>query len=87
MVTEAQVLVKTYLEGAGLIAWREVHDHYEIQTIPPTDRVSTVDDVLYRIATEVGQIAPPGQSPPPPEIPVERVIDTALIEPDSEAAD
>lgn len=82
MVAESQVLVKTYLEGAGLIAWREVDDHYELQIIPPTDRVSSADDVLYRIATEIGEIAPPGQQPPEPEVPEERVIDTSAIEAD-----
>ena len=85
MVAEAQVLVKTYLEGAGLIAWREVDGHYEIETSPPTDRVSTADDVLYRIATEISEIAPPGQQPPEPELPEERVIDTGSIEPDKDS--
>jgi hypothetical protein len=86
MVTESQVLVKTYLEGAGLIAWRSFNDHYEIQPIPTTDRISTVDDVLYRIATEIGMIAPPGHPPPPPQIPVERVIDTSSIDIDNESS-
>jgi hypothetical protein len=79
MVIEAQVLVKTYLEGAGLVAWHEVKDHYELVSIPATDRVSTVDDVLYRIATEIGQIAPPGQAPPPPELPKQLAVDTSQL--------
>lgn len=82
MVKESQALVKTYLEGAGLIAWHEVDGHYEIRPVPPTDRVSTVDDVLYRIATEISMIAPPGATPPPPEVPAERAIDTTNLEPD-----
>jgi hypothetical protein len=87
MVSEAQVLVKTYLEGAGLIAWREVDDHYDVVPLPPSDRVSTVDDVLYRIATEIGEIAPPGQEPPPPEVPTRRAVDTGEVEPDAETSD
>jgi hypothetical protein len=80
MVVESQVLVKTYLEGAGLVAWQEIDNRYEMVAIPPTDRVSTVDDVLYRIATEIGEIAPPGHEPPAPEIPPERAVDPTVLE-------
>ncbi|MEO1056402.1 MAG: hypothetical protein AAFY28_05740 [Actinomycetota bacterium] len=74
MVTEAQALVKTYLEGAGIFAWHESGGRYVGTDIPPADRVSVVDDVLYRIATEIKAIAPSGEAPPPPEVPTERAL-------------
>jgi hypothetical protein len=84
MTREAQTLVKTYLEGAGIVAWKERDDHagYEAVSMPPADRVSTVDDVLYRIATEIRQIAPPGEQPPPPELPPSRVVNPQQLESD-----
>jgi len=85
MVTESQALVKTYLEGAGLVAWIEADGRYQPVAIPPTDRVSTVDDVLYRIATEIGAIARPGQKPPPPELPPIRAIDVDHLAEDTQA--
>jgi len=82
MVTESQVLVRTYLEGAGIVAWRDTGTSYEIVDIPPSDRVSSVDDVLYLIASEIGEIAPPGKTPPPPQLPKSRAVETADVEPD-----
>jgi hypothetical protein len=82
MVTEAQALVKTYLEGAGIIAWRDADRRYMSVDIPPAERISTVDDVLYRIATEIRAIAPAGRAPPPPEVPIERAVDLRTLEPE-----
>jgi len=79
MVHEVQALVKTYLEGAGIVAWRDVGDRYETVAIPPVERVSTVDDVLFRIASEITLIAPPGAPAPPPQEPSERAIDIELL--------
>ncbi|MDQ1439268.1 MAG: hypothetical protein QOK43_2897 [Acidimicrobiaceae bacterium] len=87
MVTEAQALVKTYLEGAGIVAWREGVHGYVGLPVPPADRISTVDDVLYRVATEIRMIAPPGSAPPPPEMPPARTIDVEQLEGDTSAAD
>jgi hypothetical protein len=89
MVREVQALVKTYLDAAGIVAWREGSDTapYELVPIPQADRVSTVDDVLYRIATEIRTIAPPGQEPPPPEIPEQRTVDISRLEADAQATD
>jgi hypothetical protein len=83
MVQEAQVLVKTYLEGAGIIAWVERDNGYEMVPIPATDRVSSVDDVLYRIATEITTIAEPGHAPPPPQLPSQRAVDLGTIDGDT----
>ena len=84
MVQEVQYLVKSYLEGAGIIAWETNSngDGYQPMTIPPVDRVSTADDVLYRIASEIKLIAPPGQQPPPPQTPTTKLIDVTAISED-----
>jgi hypothetical protein len=88
LVREAQALGKTYLEGAGIFAWRERDDErYESVVIPVADRVTKVDDVLYRIATEIGEIAPPGQAPPAPEVPTERALDLEAVEDDAAEGD
>jgi hypothetical protein len=86
MVREVQALVNSYLEGAGIIAWREKADGtgYETVSIPQTDRVSTADDVLYRIASEIRAIAPPGQEPPPPQLPDKPAIDLSQLDAEGE---
>ena len=81
LVWEAQALVKTYLEGAGIVAWREDSGHYV--SIPLKERISTVDDVLYRIASEITRISPPGKEPPPAEIPTSEHSDIDNLTPDS----
>jgi len=81
MVEEAQALVKTYLEGAGIVAWREQDGRYV--TVPLRERISTADDVLYRIASEITKVAPPGQEPPAAEIPSRRALDIGRLEPDA----
>lgn len=70
MVREVQALTQTYLDGAAIVAWRLAHDHYEpisVTSHSPADRVSSVDDLLRRIATEIKNLAPAG-TPPPPQI-------------------
>ncbi|MYI86420.1 MAG: hypothetical protein F4081_06465 [Dehalococcoidia bacterium] len=68
MVEEVQQLVNTYLDGAGVLGWREADDgrSYEIVPLPASARVSDLDDVLYRIATEIRRMAGPDNEPPPP---------------------
>lgn len=88
MVREVQALVKTYLEGAGIVAWRKAPgDAYESVAIPEAERVSAVDDVLYRIASEIRSIAPPGHEPPPPEVPDETTVDVAKLGSDRKRED
>lgn len=79
MVYEAQALAKTYLEGAGLIAWHRVDDHYEIAPVPASERVSSVDDVLWAVADVIREFAPEGQPPPPPQVPPQRAVDLGAI--------
>jgi hypothetical protein len=90
MVAETQALVKTYLDGAGIVAWREnaTGDGYELVPIPRADQVSAIDDVLYRIASEINTIAPEGQQPPAPQIPAQTALDiNALAAEDSPSYD
>ena len=71
MVEEVRSLVDTYLDGAGVFGWREAADgsSYEMVALPPTARVSNLDDVLYRIATEIRTMAGPNNEPPAPVTP------------------
>ena len=75
MIREAQVLVSTYLEGAGILAWRDRADGkgYEVVPVPQVSQVTALDDVLYRVQSEIKTQAPRGEVPPPqvPEKPVE----------------
>ncbi|MCY3921665.1 MAG: hypothetical protein OXG27_04640 [Chloroflexi bacterium] len=68
MIEEVQQLVNTYLDGAGVFGWREsAHESsYEIVPVPVAARVSVLDDVLYRIATEIRTMAGPDNEPPAP---------------------
>ncbi len=86
MVTESQALVKTYLEGAGIIAWRDADRRYKAVDIPMAERVSTVDNILYRIASEIKSFAPAGKAPPPPEVPPERAVDLGALEQEAPSA-
>jgi hypothetical protein len=85
MVREVQALVKSYLEGAGIIAWEVRPDGsgYQAIAIPVADQVSTLDNVLYRIASEIRRIAPAGQQPPPPELPARVAIDVSELADDT----
>lgn len=68
MADGAQSVVNTYLDGAGVFAWRENGEGtgYEPVPVPPRSRISDLDDVLYRIASEINQAAgSDGQAPPP----------------------
>ena len=68
MVDEVQLLVNTYLDGAGVLGWREVPggSSYEIVPPLPVARVSDLDDVLYKIASEIRRLAGPDNEPPQP---------------------
>lgn len=87
MVREVQALVMTYLEGAGIFAWRETDTGHEPVPVPASNRVSSIDDVLYRIATEIKLIAPPGKEPPPPQRPDKKVLDIESLEEDKPTSD
>lgn len=86
MVAEAQALVHTYLEGAGIFAWEEQSGTYAPVALPADARISTLDDVLYRIASEINVLSPGGEVPPPVE-PSERAVEPEALEPDSPSED
>ena len=68
LVDDARSLVDSYLDGAGVLGWREAPDgaSYEVVHVPPTARVHELDDVLYRIATEIRRKTGPNNEPPAP---------------------
>lgn len=78
MVKEARALVDTYLDGAGIFAWRvnESKDGYEPLTVPVTAQVTDLDDVLYSIASEInGAREAAGGRTPEPEVPEEKTVE------------
>jgi hypothetical protein len=87
MVAEAQALVHTYLEGAGLFAWEERNGGYAAVALPADARISTLDDVLYRIASEINLLSPGGEAPPPVQPETRAVAPETLEEDRSDDAD
>lgn len=83
LIAEAQALVNTYLEGSGLFAWRDRSTGgYEHVGLPRAAHVTDLDDVLYRIESEIkGMVGPEGQAPPP-QRPRARVVDLKKLETD-----
>lgn len=68
MADGAQSVVNTYLDGAGVFAWQENPSGtgYEPAEVPPRSRISDLDDVLYRIASEIQKLAgKDGEAPAP----------------------
>jgi hypothetical protein len=68
MADSAQSVVSTYLDGAGVFAWRDNEDKtgYEPVSVPARSRISDLDDVLYRIASEISKVAgDEGEAPAP----------------------
>jgi hypothetical protein len=87
LVTEAQALVNTYLDGAGIYAWKLNRDQsgYEPVPLPRHAQVTSLDDVLYRIASEINRAtADAGGRVPPPVTPPEQAVQTELLAEDDE---
>lgn len=76
LVREAKALVETYLDGAGIVAWKEnaAGTGYEVIPIPQEHRVTTLDDVLHRLATTINDVVGPDGQPPEPVVPQKRAI-------------
>lgn len=76
LVREAKALVETYLDGAGIVAWKEnaAGTGYEVIPIPQEHRVTTLDDVLHRLATTINDLVGPDGQPPEPVLPQKRAI-------------
>jgi hypothetical protein len=81
LINEAQALINTYLDGVGLFPWAlaESGEGYKPVRLPPTARVSTLDDVLHRIATEINQRVGPDGKPPAPVVPEEQAVDVNTL--------
>lgn len=84
LIQEAQALRDTYLDGVGLFGWVEAGtgDHYEPVSLPPAARVSTLDDVLTRIANEINDRVGPDGKPPAPVVPDEQAVDVDQLQVD-----
>lgn len=68
MADGAQSVVNTYLDGAGVFAWKANASGtaYEPVAVPARSRISDLDDVLYRIASEIHKAAGrDGRAPAP----------------------
>jgi hypothetical protein len=77
LVREARALVDTYLDGAGVFAWTVTAggDGYRNVELPHGDRVTSLDDVLYRIASEIESLVDDHGEPPAPVRPTRFVLD------------
>lgn len=86
LIAEAQALVNTYLDGAGLFAWRVngQGDGYESMPLPASAQVSDLDDVLYRIASEIRTLIGPSGEPPKPEKPGALAVNVDELAPDAD---
>ncbi len=76
LVREADVLVKTYLDGAGLFAWQLNEDGsgYEEVPLAQSERVTQLDDVLHRIASNINRASGGKHEPPAPVRPPVRSV-------------
>jgi hypothetical protein len=76
MIEEAQALVNTYLDGAGIFAWEEMPsaDGYRAVSLPHSAQVTALDDVLHRIAAQISGVSGAGKKPPPPVTPPTRAV-------------
>lgn len=85
LIAEAQALVNSYLDGAGLTAWRTRDDRrgYQIVRLPGGAQVSDLDDVLYRVESEIKLLVEPSGQPPAPVTPIHPVVDVAGLTPDT----
>lgn len=86
LIQEAQDLVNTYFEGAAVMAWRESTSNagYESIPIPQTGRITKIDDVLYRIESEISQLTSQTGTVPPPVIAEQQVVDPKRLTDDDQ---
>jgi len=86
LVREARALIDTYLDGAGLFAWRLAPggDGYEHVVLAEGERVTSLDDVLYRIASEIESLLDDKGRPPPPVRPARLAVDAPRLAADQE---
>lgn len=84
MAEEALALVNTYLDGAGIFGWTDnaAGTGYEAVQLPPALHVTSLDDVLHRIAAEINKAAGADKKPPPPVMPTKRAVQVESLLPD-----
>jgi hypothetical protein len=85
LAREARALVDSYLDGAGVLAWRTAlsGSGYVPVDLPAWDRVAALDDVIHRVASEIKQLAPSGIVPEP-VVPRDQLTGYADLLPDNE---
>lgn len=85
LIREARALIDTYLDGAGLFAWRPAQkaEGYEHVLLPKGERVTSLDDVLYSIADEIESLVDQEGKPPPPIKPKKPTVSSHQINNDS----
>ncbi len=75
MAREVAAIVSTYLDGAGVFAWRERADEggYEIVDLPLMPTVEDLDAALWRIESEINKAVASGalEEEPEPSAPVD----------------
>jgi hypothetical protein len=76
LIREARTLTDTYLDGAGLVAWepRPEGGGYRPVAFAESERVASLDDVLYRIASEISRLVDDRGMPPAPVAPESRAV-------------
>jgi hypothetical protein len=86
LVQEAQALISSYLDGAGLVAWRKRSDDrmYERVDLPPGSQITDLDDVLYRIESEIRLLTQPGGRAPEAVQPKSPAVDIGGLEEDTD---
>ncbi|MEN3281500.1 MAG: hypothetical protein V7607_2640 [Solirubrobacteraceae bacterium] len=84
MIKEVEVVLATYLDGAGIVAWRENDSGtgYVAAPLPPSPHVESLDVALWRIESEIGKAIARGAlhetvTPAAPVDPAELVGDDA----------
>lgn len=83
MVREVRALTETYLDGAGIFAYRAngKETGYELVPLAWADRVVDLDDLVHRIANQINDLAAAG-APAADERPAEPAVDLSSLEPD-----
>jgi hypothetical protein len=75
MASEVAAIVSTYLDGAGVFAWRERKDEsgYEAAELPTMPTVEDLDVALWRIESEITMAVASGalEEEPEPSAPVD----------------
>lgn len=74
LVSEARALIDTYLDGAGLFAWEPGGEGYVHVPVPGRERVTSLDDVLASIASEIEALVGADGRPPAPVRPPKRTV-------------